>query len=98
MICLKFRFTPNSGSAPIDITATLKTQDNETFPWFMTIEWPDVTEEHNWMGPPLYGLEMAGRFIADRLLDRAAMWGGGTFVPEVERPLPYAYQLATKPP
>src|SRR5690242_4365882 len=89
MVEMIFRFTPNDGSPPFDITATLKTQEDATFPWFMTIEWPNITEEHAWPGPPLYGLEVAARFIADRLLDRAKVWGGGTYTPDVERPQPY---------
>jgi hypothetical protein len=90
VISMAFRFTPADGSPPFDITATLKNQDKDGWPFLMTIEWPDWTEEHNWPSPPLWGLENAGRFIADRLLDRAEAWGGGTYSPDVERPRPYA--------
>jgi hypothetical protein len=92
MLTLDFRFTPADGTAARNIKVTIATQDDEKYPFTITIDWDDGrSPDHlRWPGPPLFGLELAARFVAGRILDRVELWGGGTLDPEVERPIPFA--------
>lgn len=92
MLELAFRFTPADGTAPRNIKVTIATQDDERYPFTITIDWDDGRrpDHQRWLGPPLFGLELAGRFAAQRILDRVELWGGGTLQPDVNAPRPYA--------
>jgi len=92
MLNLTFRFTPADGSAPRDIKVTIATQDDERYPFKITIVWADDGSPDclRWPGPPLTGLELAARYAAQRILDHIELWGDGTLNPEVEKPYPYA--------
>jgi len=96
-LTLIFRFTPADGSAARDITVTIETQENERKPFILTIDWADGrrVDRYNWPGPPLFGLEQAGRFVAQSILDHVESWGGGTVEPEVDKPLPYLHNEQT---
>jgi hypothetical protein len=92
MLTLDFRFTPADGTAPRDIKVTIATQEDEKYPFMITIDWGhgEIPDRLRWPGPPLHGLELASRYIPARILDRVELWGGGTLHPEVERPVPFA--------
>jgi hypothetical protein len=92
MLDLAFRFTPADGTAPRNIKVTIATQENERYPFTVTIDWDDgqAPDHLRWPGPPLVGLELAARFASMRILDRVELWGGGTVQPDVEAPHPYA--------
>ncbi|MEZ4301703.1 MAG: hypothetical protein R3B70_42605 [Polyangiaceae bacterium] len=92
MLKLSFRFTPADGGQVRDITVTIATQDDEKYPFMLTIDWDDGrSPDHlRWPGPPLVGLELAARFASQRILDRVELWGGGTIHPEVEKSVPYS--------
>jgi hypothetical protein len=92
MLTLAFRFTPADGTTSRNIKVTIATQDDERYPFTITIDWDDGRrpDHHRWPGPPLFGLELAARFVTQRILDRVELWGGGTLQPEVDPPLPYA--------
>lgn len=92
MLKLLFRFTPADGSPTQDIHVTISTRDDERKPFQLLIEWGDgeSPDRLNWPGPALFGLELAARFAAQRILDHVELAGGGTLDPEVERPRPYA--------
>lgn len=92
MLNLIFLFTPAGGAAPRNIKVTIAAQDDERYPFTITIDWDDGhrPDHQRWPGPPLFGLELAARFAAQRILDRVELWGGGTVQPEVNMPRPYA--------
>lgn len=89
---LTFVFTPADGSRVRTFQVTLATQEDPRYPYTLTIDWDDGRrpDHQKWPGPPLFGLELAGRFIAQRILDHVELAGGGTVEPEVVRPRPYA--------
>ena len=92
MLDLAFRFTPADGTPSRNIKVTIATQDDEKYPFTVTIDWDDGRDPDHlrWPGPPLFGLELAARFAAQRILDRVELWGGGTLHPEVDHPVSYA--------
>ncbi len=94
---LAFRFTPADGTSPKDIRVTIETQANESKPFKVTIEWGDghPADRLDWPGPVLFGLELAARFAAQRILDHSELWGAGTLEPEVNPPRPYAPEDAS---
>ena len=91
MLDLAFRFTPSDGTTPRNIKVTIATQNDERYPFTITIVWDDgrPPDHTRWPGPPLSGLELAARFAAQRILDRVELWGGGVLHPDVEKPCPY---------
>jgi hypothetical protein len=91
-LVLVFHFTPADGSAARDITATISTQEDKKRPFRVVIDWGtgEAPDRIPWPGPPLFGLELAARFVAQRILDKVELWGGGALDPEVEKPVPWS--------
>lgn len=89
-LSLGFLFTPADGSTPRDIKVTIETQDSESTPFKLVIDWGDDHPDRlNWPGPPLSGLELAARYASLRILGRIQRWGGGTVHPEIDPPHAY---------
>lgn len=96
-LSLAFRFVPNDGGEARDIRVSVDTQENETSPLKVHIDWGDGHPDSiPFPGPPLSGLELAARYVALRIRSRVDAWGGGTVEPEVTAPEPYLNSSAEK--
>ncbi len=86
-LSLSFSFTPADGTAPRNIRVSFETQEDDSRPLEVTIDWGDGQPDRiPFPGLPLSGLELAARYVSLRILGRVDHWGGGTIHPEVESP------------
>ena len=91
MLVTTHLFTPADGSPPREIRASIETQDDTKHPFLVIIDFGDGHKDRvPWLEPSFFGLELAARFFAQRVLDHVALAGGGTLHPDVGRPLEYA--------
>lgn len=94
MLVMTHLFTPADGSPPREIKATIETQEDAKHPFLVTIDFGDGHKDRvPWLEPSFFGLELAARFFAQRVLDHIELEGGGTLDPDVGRPLDYASSL-----